>query len=51
MRYVSQEPSKVLVPKIDYGGISACRLGKGALEWKLCIVNARVKTIQLNDLP
>jgi len=29
MRYVSREPSKVLVPKIDYGGISICRLGRG----------------------
>ena len=49
MRYVSQELSKVLLSKIEYKidhrRIGICRLGRGTLEWKPCIVDAGIKII------
>jgi len=49
MRYVSRELSRVLLSKIEYKinyrRIGICRLGRGALEWKLYIVDAGIKII------
>ena len=50
MRYASRELSRVLLTKIGYKvnynrRIGICRLGRGALEWKLCIVDAGIKII------